>query len=360
MSGVAQQQGGLASYCGPVEQNLKLASLGRIDFHALAASGQLPPQTLAALHAEFSRPTGNLILPLMDQRTLLHASLQGSKCDSMDRVAYNQPLIKCSSYIAKQCSQPLRSNDNIHPEFSGWPSKNLADMAPASNLGSVAETNGNVLLSFANAQPQQRQSTMPEPSRSINVQPSCLVVPSQTSPNHQPGNSPASVNQNFSFRKSTVDYNNPLIQSNSSSGKAASVSNENGAAASFSSTSSSSRNIQETSRQRVRSSPSTINSVAQLPTMTFMQDSYNSKMNMVQGSTRNPVYVGKATSIPSRFAIDEQDFRMSNLSQVRSYVENSGNKVKQEPNMDLMDNVKLGIPVQQHFSQNDLMSVFSD
>lgn len=359
MSGVAQQQGGLASYCGPVDQNLKLASLGRIDFHALAASGQLPPQTLAALHAEFSRPTGNLILPLMDQRTLLNAPLLGSKCVPMDQVAYNQPLTKCSSNIAKQCSQPPRSNGDIYPEFSGWPSKNLADMAPASSPGTVAETNGNRLLSFV--QQQQKQSTMPESTRSINVQPSCLVVPSQTSPNHQPGHSPASsVNQNFSFRKSALDYNNPLIQSNNSSGKASSVPSEFGAAASVSSTSSSSRNIQETSCQRVRSSPSRINALAQLPNMTTVQDSYMGKVNSVQGSTRSPVYIGKATPIPSRFAIDEQDFRMSSLSQVRSYAENSGNKVKQEPNMDLMENVKLGIPVQQHFSQHDLMSVFSD
>ncbi|KAH6790380.1 response regulator 2 [Perilla frutescens var. frutescens] len=360
LSGVAQHQVGLATYCGPVEQNLKLASLGRIDLQALAASGQLPPQTIASLHAEFlSRPTGNLILPGMDQRTLLHASLQESKCIPVDRVAYGQPLIKCSSNIAKQSSQPLMPNNDVRPEFAAWSSKNLGDMVPACNLGgTVAETNSNMLLSFVHHKQQQKQSMMPEPSRSINVQPSCLVFPSHSLPNHQAGNSPVSVNQNCSSRDSAVDYNNPLLRSNNSSGlgqilesdcKPVSMPSEFGAAASVSSTSSCSRNIQESACQRVRSSSSTINAVLQLP-----------NMNFVQGSTRSPAYIGKGTSIPSRFAIDEQELQMSNLGQMKPYFENNGNKVKLEPNMDLMENVKLGISVQQPFSQNDLMSVFSD
>ncbi|KAG6654614.1 hypothetical protein CIPAW_05G158400 [Carya illinoinensis] len=59
LSGVAQQQSGISNtICGPVEPNVKLGSLGRFDIQALAASGQIPPQTLAALHAELlGRPT---------------------------------------------------------------------------------------------------------------------------------------------------------------------------------------------------------------------------------------------------------------------------------------------------------------
>lgn len=372
MSGVAQQQG-LPTYCGQVEQNLKLASLGRFDIQALAASGQLPPQTLAALHAELlSRPTGNLILPAMDQRTLLHASLQGSKCIPVDRnVAYGQPLIKCPSNIAKQTSQPLMSNEDVHPEFAAWSSKNLGDVVPACNLGTVVEANSNMLISFIQQQQQQqqKQSIMPEPSRSINVQPSYLVVPSQSSPNFQSGNSPVSVNKNCSFRNSAMDYNNPLLQSSNSSGvgqilevecKPVCMPSEFGAAASVSSMSPCSRNVQDSACQRVPSSPSTINAVMQVPNMNCTQGSYNGKPDLVQGSTRNPIYVGKGTSIPSRFAVDEQELPISNISQVKLYVENNGNKVKQEPNMDLTENVKLGIPVQQHLPPNDLMSVFSD
>ncbi|XP_042008320.1 two-component response regulator ORR21-like [Salvia splendens] len=359
LSMVVHQQVGLSSsYCGPVEQNLKLASLGRIEFQALAASGQLPPPTLAALHAELSRPTGNLILPGVDQRTLLHASLQGSKCVSVDRVAYAQPLEKCSPNISKQSSQPLTSNGDVHPEFAAWSSKNLGDLVPACNLGTVTETDG--LLTFV--QQQQKQSMMPETSRSINVNPSCLVVPSQSSPNHQAGNSPASVDQNCSFRNSAVDHNNPLISSGIGQVlevecKAVSAPRD---AASVSSTSSYSRNIQESSCQRVWNSASTLNAVVQPPTKAFVQCSYNGKLHLVQGSAGNPVYTGRGLSIPSRFAVNEQELQMCSLSQVRSYVESSSSKVKQEPNMDLMGSVKLGTPVKQLFSQNDLMSVFSD
>ncbi|KAL6975775.1 hypothetical protein U1Q18_024571, partial [Sarracenia purpurea var. burkii] len=81
LSGVAQQQDVIpSSYCsGPAEQNAKLCSLGIFDIQALAASGQIPPQTLAALHAELlGRPTGSIVFPAMDQ-PLLQSSIQGPK-----------------------------------------------------------------------------------------------------------------------------------------------------------------------------------------------------------------------------------------------------------------------------------------
>ncbi|KAL2233266.1 two-component response regulator ORR21 [Sesamum indicum] len=361
LSGVAQQQGGLPStYCGPVEQNIKLASLGRFDIQALAASGQLPPQTLAALHAELlSRPPGNLVLPALDQRTLLHSSIQGSKCVPVDQnVAYGQPLIKCSSNIAKQTSQPVMSNEDGLSEFEAWSSKNLGDMVPACNFGTVVETNSNMLISFIQQQ-QQKQSVIPEPSRSINVQPSCLVVPSQSSPNFQTGNSPVSVNQNCGFRNLAMDYNNPLLQSNNSSGsgqnmevecKPVPMHSEFGTAGSVSSASSCSKNIQDSACQRVPSSPSTISVVMQVPSMNRVQSSHSGKPDLVQVSTRNPVYVGKGPSIPSRFAVDEHELPLSNIGQVKLYAENNGNKVKQEPN-DLTENVRVGIPVRQTFPQ---------
>ncbi|EYU30138.1 hypothetical protein ABFS82_05G047400 [Erythranthe guttata] len=318
LSGVAQQQGGLPTYCGPVEQNLRLASLGRFDIQALAASGQLPPQTLAALQAElFSRPTGNLILPAMDQRTLLHSSLQESKNSHVDKnVSYCQPLNRCSSNIANQTSQHLMSNEDVNYSVSSC---------------NLVETNSNTLITFLQQQHQQRQSITQESIHSINVQPSCLVSP----PNFQAGN-----NQNCSFSYSAMDYNNPLLQTSNSSGlqvlerecKPVGTPSE-----SVSSMSSCSRNV-----QRVPSSPSTISSVLQVP-----------NMNCMQRSTRN--------SIPSRFAVDEQEIAaMSSTSQVRLYVQNNGSKVKQEPNLGFAENVRMGIPVQQHLPPNDLMSVFSD
>lgn len=330
-----------------MEQNLKLASLGRFDIQALATSGQLPPQTLAALQAELlSRPSGNLILPSVDQRALLHASLQGSKCIPMDpNAAYGPPLIRCPSTVSKQSCQPLMSNEDIHTEFAVSPY----------NFGAVVDTNNNILVSIVQQQ-QQKQSIMPEPSRPINVQPSCLVVPSHSSPNFQSAKSPASVNQNCSYRNSALDYNKPLLQSNNSSGvgqsleveyKSVSMPSEFGAASYASSMTSCSRNVQDTSCQRV-------------PNMNCVQGSYNGKQDLGQGSTRNFVCISKGTPMPSCFAVDEQELPMSNISQRKLYADYNGNKVKQEPNMDLMENVKLGNPVQQHLPPSDLMSVFSD
>ncbi|KAH7849142.1 hypothetical protein Vadar_013588 [Vaccinium darrowii] len=60
LSAVAQQGGIPNSYFGPLEQNRNHGSLGRFDIQALAGFGQIPPQTLTALHAEFlGRPTDN-------------------------------------------------------------------------------------------------------------------------------------------------------------------------------------------------------------------------------------------------------------------------------------------------------------
>ncbi|KAL0372765.1 UNVERIFIED_CONTAM: Two-component response regulator ORR21 [Sesamum calycinum] len=258
LSGVAQQQGGLPStYCGPVEQNIKLASLGRFDIQALAASGQLPPQTLA-LHAELlSRPPGNLV------------------CQHLIRELYCMHLFRDLN--------PVMSNEDVLSEFAAWSSKNLGDMVPACNFGTEVETN----------------------SAGQNMEAECK---------------PVRMHSEF------------------------------GTAASVSSASSCSKNIQDGACQRVPSSPSTISVVMQIPTMNRVQSSHSGKPDLVEVSTRNPVYVGKGPSIPSRFAVDEHELPMSNMGQVKLYAENNGNKVKQEPN-DLTENVRVGIPVRQTFPQ---------
>ncbi|KAL3635931.1 hypothetical protein CASFOL_020478 [Castilleja foliolosa] len=273
LSGVAQQHGVLLPYCGTVEQNLKLASLGRFDIQALAASGQIPPHAFAALQAELlSQPAGNLIPPAMDERPLLHSPVDRN-------VVYGQPLIKCPS--------------NANPEFTAWPSKTLADVTIKSNSHEMMINNNFV---------QQKQPTLSEPSRSMNVQPSSLVVPSQPSPNFEAGNnSPVSVNQNLGLRNSVVDYTKQLFQSCSGNGQAIGFKRVPG-------------------------------------------------MNYVQGSSTNAMYGGgKGKWIPSRFAVDEHEFLVSNISQVKLY----GNKVKMEPNMELTENVKVGGVLRQQtpFSQ---------
>ncbi|KAL6543861.1 hypothetical protein OROGR_010358 [Orobanche gracilis] len=304
LSGVAQQQGGFPPYCRTIEQNLKLASLTRFDIQALAASGQLPPQALAALQPELlSRPPENLIFPAMDQEALLNASLHGSKGISKGipvnpHVAYGQPLIKCSSNITKQASQSLLSDEVVNSEFAAWFSEN-----PTCTLGTVLESDSDMLLNFI----QKQQTVMPEPSRSINVQPSCLVVPSQSLPIFQPENiNPVSVSPSCSFRNTAMDYSNPLPEYNNSSGVAQVFKAECKSQNTLSPVSSYSENVQGIDCKGIPISLS-INGVLDFRSLDCMQDPYNGKCDLVQGSTTNHPYAGK----------------------------NNGNKVKQEPCTDL-------------------------
>uniref|UniRef100_A0A5B6ZGE8 Putative two-component response regulator ARR1 isoform X1 n=1 Tax=Davidia involucrata TaxID=16924 RepID=A0A5B6ZGE8_DAVIN len=388
LSGVAQQGGIPNSFCGPVEQNAKLGSLGRFDIQALASSGQIPPQTLAALHAELlGQPTSNLVLPAIDQPALLQASLQGSKCIPVDHgVAYGQPLMKCPSNISKHFPQSIISTEDLHSGFGAWPSNSLGTMGTSSNLAGLGAQNGNMLMGILQHQQQQqwqhqqqqKQSMLPEPSRSINVQPSCLVVPPQPSPSFQARNSPASVNQNCSFnRSSVIDYSLLSPQSNNSSFgvgqmsdgdlKTTGVLNGYSGPGSISpSVSSCSVNADNGANQKVQNPTPAFNAGRQLPghlpNMCDIQGSYSSKSGQVldQGSLRNLGFVGKGTSIPSRFAVDEPESPMNNLNHGKIYGENNGNKVKQEPNVDFIENARVGIPILQHFTPNDLMSVFSE
>ncbi|CAI9296655.1 unnamed protein product [Lactuca saligna] len=145
LSGVGGQQGGGPnSFCGPIEQNKKLGLYGRFEIQALAASGQIPPETLAALHAElFGRPTGNVNLPLVDHQPILQSS------------NYTQPL------PSKQISQPVV--EDVH----SWHSNNMIG-----NYGGLGGQNGN-LIGVMPSQQVQKQA--------ITVQPSRLVVPNNQS-----------------------------------------------------------------------------------------------------------------------------------------------------------------------------------
>ncbi|KAJ8562869.1 hypothetical protein K7X08_031321 [Anisodus acutangulus] len=189
LSEVVQQQGGLPStFCGPIEQNPKLGSLGRFDIQALAASGQIPPETLTALHAELlGGSTSNLVLPAVEQQNLLLASLQQAKCIPVDQVvAYGQPLMKCPPSISnsKHLSQAIMSAEDVHSGFGSWRAKNIC-MVPSSNPTWLAAPNSNMLMAMMQQQQQwqkqqHRQSGPSESNHSINVQPSCLVLPSQS------------------------------------------------------------------------------------------------------------------------------------------------------------------------------------
>ncbi|KAL7000850.1 hypothetical protein U1Q18_002000 [Sarracenia purpurea var. burkii] len=381
LSGVAQQQGVIpSSYCGgPAEQNAKLGSLGRFDIQALAASGQIPPQTLAALHAELlGRPTGSIIFPAMDQ-PLLQSSIPGPKGIPADHgVAYGQPLIRCPSNVSKQFPQTIITED-VYSGLGAWPSKVPDNVGPSTNISVLGAQNDNMLLGmFQNQQQQQKQTILPEPSRSINVQPSCLVVPTQSSASFQAGKNTSSVNQSCSFnRNSANNYSLLSSQSNNSSFGVGQLSDgdmkSSGVLNAFSGPGSISPSLLSCStnadngvngqpQNSILSSTAVRQVPGLAPNIYDIQGSYSSKSGQVldQGPLRNLGFVGKGTSIPSRFAVDEAESPMSNLNFGKVHGENNVNKVKQEPSMDFIGSAKVGIPILQNFTPNDLMSVFSE
>ncbi|KAL9456993.1 hypothetical protein AB3S75_006096 [Citrus x aurantiifolia] len=355
LNGVSQQGGITNSFCAPIETNVKLGSLGRFDIQALAASGQIPPQTLAALHAELlGRPTGNLVTAV-DQPALLQATLQGPKCIPADH------------------------------GFGVWASNSLGAVASTSNLGGLNPQNGNMLMDILHQQQQkqqnqqsQQQSTLSETSRSISVQPSCLVVPSRSSASFQAGNSPASVNQSCSFnRGAVVDYSLLSSQSNNSSLNMGQISDGDIkttgvitgylAPGSLSpSASSCSVTADNTSSQQVQNSNIAFRAARLVPGLVSnvgdIQGSYGAKSGEVfdLGSLRNHGFMGKGNCIPSRLAVDEFESPMNNLNYGNIYLDNNANKVKEEPNLEFVDNAKVGIPMYQQYAPNDLMSVFTD
>lgn len=382
--GVPQQQSGISGpFCGSVESNVKLGSRGRFDIQALAASGQIPPQTLAALHAELlGRPAGNLV-PAMDQPALLHASLQGPKRLPVEHgLTFGQPLVKGQSNIFKQFPQSIFSVEDVSSRYGAWTTNSLGTVGPGNNVGGASNPNSNLLMDILQQQrqqqqkqpPLQQQSVLPEPSRSINVQPSCLVVPSQSSASFQSG-SPASVNQNSSFnRNSVIDYSILSPQSNNSALNVGHISNGDaktsgvvcGYSAPGSSSTLSSCSLNADNSTGLQNSAATfVGDARQLPgigpNIVDIQGSYSAKSGEIldQGPLKNLGFVGRGTCIPSRFAVDEYESPMSNLNPGKVHSESNGNLVKQEPSMDFGDNAKLGTPVFRQFPSNDLMSVFT-
>lgn len=357
LSGVGQQQVGVpSSLCGSEDQNPKLASLGRFDIQALAASGQVPPETLAAFHAELlGRP--------MDQPPLLQATLQGPKCTLASHgVSYGPCLIKCPSNISKQSAQPIISNDDVHSGFV-WPSNSLSTGGPGSNIDRLGAQNGTMLMSMLpHQQQQQPKQSIVDPGPSINVQPSCLVIPAQSSTSFQVANSPGLVSHNRRFNGSSViDYS--LLTSQPTT-----VLNGYSGLGSSSPCVSSCSVIADTGvcRQVQNSAPifsAGIQLPCHLPSISSVQGSYsaNSSQGLDQGQFKNLGFVGKGTkSIPSRFAVDDLELPISNLNQQNSYGESSGKKMKQEPNVDFIENAKMGTSILQHFAPNDFTSVFSE
>ncbi|XP_068663704.1 two-component response regulator ORR21-like isoform X2 [Aristolochia californica] len=376
LSGVAQQQGGIPnSFCSLVEPNSTPGSICGFDFPAMAASGQLPPQALAALHAELlGRPTSNLVFPGVDSSVLLQSSIQGATCVPIERgpIAFGQPLMRCSSTISKQFSQPIES---VPAGFTTWPPSNLVD--PSSNIVGLSAPSGNLLVQMI--QQQQRQSTLSESSHNINVQPSCLIVSSQVSNGFQLGNNSGPACQSSTFSSDNIaNYSLISSQSNNPSlgvrrvvdGDFKNVGVINGypvpgVSNSPSMSSCSIRPENNTIRLIPGSSLNAslaIKSSSFVPSISEAPTSYGIRTAGFpdQGLGRNLGFVGKGTSIPSRFAVDDLEALTSDRTNGRIAANTESKKlIKQEVYADMMESTKVGIPGVQYFSPSDLMSIIS-
>lgn len=184
---MAQQQiGMLNTVPGTIES--KLSASGRFDIQALAASGHVPPETLTAIQAEFlGHPITNII-PTVGQITLLEASRQGPIHSHVHHgLAHGQPLEKCPSNIAKNFPQPIVTFDGTSSRYVASQSPNTINyVGPNSSVGRLGVQNNDMLVNILRHQQQQQHPQQPSPliqdqSRSINVQPSRVVVHSQAS-----------------------------------------------------------------------------------------------------------------------------------------------------------------------------------
>ncbi|TKY69225.1 Two-component response regulator ARR2 [Spatholobus suberectus] len=158
LSGVAQQQNGMLNTVpGTIES--KLGATGRFDIQALAAAGHVPPETLAALHAELlGRPATN-VMPTVDQTTLLQASIQGSKQSHAEHaVAYGQPLVKCPSNIGNNFPPSLLTVNDTSSGYGAWPSSNntIGSVRPNNSVERVGIQNNNMLMDILEHQRRQQ------------------------------------------------------------------------------------------------------------------------------------------------------------------------------------------------------------
>ncbi|XP_020576239.1 two-component response regulator ORR21-like isoform X2 [Phalaenopsis equestris] len=401
ISGVTQHQSVLPNpFCAPVEPNTKVGSVGRLDFHSLAATGQIPPQTLAVLHAELlGRPSGNIVLPAIDSTVLLQASSQNSKfLPSEKEIAFGQPLFKCQSGISKPCPPSGINTQDTPSSFSSWPSSQVAITASNNELGGLNNAQNNHLLMQMLQHQQQQQHHQEEPfnlvasesHNAINVQPSCLVVPSQLPSSLNGGNcsmvvapqqssniklgssSVPTSNSTFNGTGITFDYTIHSSQSTNATlgmGRTDSDFKNIGLSSSFSPLASVSPSVSSssvcTSVGGWRLQNSNMNfgfhkSLGQVPNSRFLGPEVKSPAISVNyENVRNSGFVGKGTCLPSRFAVDDIESPTNDWNNMKMSMFDDVDKVKQELNLDFLEGSKVEKTMLPNFPSNDFMGVVS-
>ncbi|XP_052725083.1 two-component response regulator ORR21 isoform X1 [Vigna angularis] len=384
LSGVAQQQNGMLNAVpGTIESNL--SATGRFDIQALAAAGHVPPETLAALHAELlGRPATN-ILSTADQATLLQASIGLKHSHAEHAVAYGQPFVKCPSNIGKDFPPSFLTANDMSSGYGAWPSSNntMGSVRPNNSDERVGTQYNNILMDILDhqqrQQPQQKQQQhqqqkqqqqqplIHDQSCSINVQPSCLVVPSQSCDTLQAVNGSASVNQNCSFgMNAVIDYSLLSQKSNNSvSASQFSGGDTKARAVLYAHTMPSTCSMSSIngSIQQLQNSTLTFGGARPLPSplpMSDRQDPYGLKSgdSFDQVCLRNIGFIGKGTCIPNRFVQNEIESSVSDFSQMKVNVDSTGNALKEEPNFINMQ--KVSRPIVERYQSCDHSSVFTE
>ncbi|XP_020687347.1 two-component response regulator ORR21 isoform X1 [Dendrobium catenatum] len=391
ISGVTQHQSALSNpFCSPVEPNTKVGSLGRLDFHSLTATGQIPPQTLAVLHAELlGRPSGNVVLPVIDSPILLQASSQNSKFLPVEKeIAFGQPLFQCQSGISKPFPPSGINSQDVPSSFSSWPSNQLGVTGSNSELGDISNTqNNNLLMQMLQHQQEPFNLVVSESHNAINVRPSCLVVPTQLPNNLNGGNCSMPVNKNsmvvapqtsnstFNGSSITFDYNILSSQPNNvplSMGRVADgdfkkigLLSSYSTPASVSSPSVSSGSVCTNGGAGWRLHNSNMNfdslnrSPGHLPNLCIPGTEVKSGTSVNYEHARNLGFVGKGTCLPSRFAVDDIESPTNDWNNIKTSVFDDVDKVKQELNLDFLEGSKVEKTMLPTFPSNDFMGVLS-
>ncbi|GJN08600.1 hypothetical protein PR202_ga26539 [Eleusine coracana subsp. coracana] len=164
---IAQHHAGIAHPFVPSGSSAKVAPLGGLELQALAASGQIPPQALAALQDELlGRPTSSLALPGRDQSSLRLAAIKGNKPHGEREIAFGQPIYKCGSSSYGAFPQSSSTVGGM-PPFAAWPNNKHGMIDSGNTLGVMPTQSLNTFPASDGLSHNQNPLVMPPQSSSF-------------------------------------------------------------------------------------------------------------------------------------------------------------------------------------------------
>ncbi|KAG0464239.1 hypothetical protein HPP92_020308 [Vanilla planifolia] len=350
ISGVTQHQNAFpGSFCYSTETNSKVGLLGSHEFHCLASSGQIPPQALSALHAELlGQPSGTVVSPVVEKPVILQPTRPNSLLvPGENALSFDQPIYIQQTRLSKQFPPSRISLQDGPSNFLSWPPNLLGLTGSTDKLGGLCNNQNNALLMQMFQHQHQQDPFFPVVSESHcanNVQPSCLLLPitSLNSLNGGSSSVPINLNQNSAVvqSKNIQEESNGVLPASVSAFNVGNVAFDYGIFSSQSNdaplpmgthlhgglknidvlstssppllgstpASSSSFYTSNDPRWRLQNSTMDIGSLnrlpGHLPSLCIQGSELMSMALPNQGQIRNLGLVGKGSSLPSRFAID--------------------------------------------------------